>query len=135
MPEEWGRDEDLHRSAFYPHRHSADPIRVLVVDDNLPNRVLVKSVLIGLQAEVVLAESGPTALAACQWHRFDLIVMDLMMPGMSGLETTQRLRAWQANPNRRVPIIGLTGTANEQQSAQWRTVGMNACFVKPISPA
>ena len=135
VPEEWGRDEDLHRSAFYPHRRSADPIRVLVVDDNLPNRVLVKSVLIGLQAEVVLAESGPAALAACQWHRFDLIVMDLMMPGMSGLETTQRLRAWQANPNRRVPIIGLTGTANEQQSAQWRTVGMNACFVKPISPA
>lgn len=109
--------------------------RVLVVDDNLTNRVLVKTVLQGFDVEVVMAETGQEALDICRWSQFDLIVMDLMMPGMSGLDATRRIRRWASNPNARTPIVGITGTANEQWSDRWREAGMDACFIKPLSPA
>ena len=109
--------------------------RVLVVDDNLTNRVLVKTILQRLDAEVVMAETGQEALDLCRWGRFDLIVMDLMMPGMSGLDATRRIRRWTSNPNAGVPILGLTGTASEQRSDRWREAGMSDCFLKPLLPA
>ena len=109
--------------------------RVLVVDDNPTNLALAKAILHGLNAEVVLADSGQAALDACRWHRFNLIVMDLMMPGMGGLEVTRRIRRWAVNPNRDIPIIGMTGTASEQRAQHWKEVGMSECFVKPQSPA
>ena len=109
--------------------------RVLVVDDNPTNLALAKAILHGLNAEVVLADSGQAALDACRWHRFNLIVMDLMMPGMGGLEVTRRIRRRAVNPNRDIPIIGMTGTASEQRAQHWKEVGMSECFVKPLSPA
>ena len=126
--------EDVLSGRNLPSPSSGGSTRVLVVDDNLPNRVLVKAVLQELQADILLAESGQAALEACRWNRFDLIIMDLMMPGMSGLETSARLRNWARNANSQVPIIGLTGTTSEQQSSRWRKAGMNECYVKPLSP-
>ena len=87
--------------------------RVLVVDDERQSRLYAQFVLLELNAEVVTAASGAEALAACERQRFDLILMDVRMPDMDGLETTRRLRRQRAGPNARMPIIGLTADAAE----------------------
>lgn len=118
-------------------RHAAGlpggPTRVLVVDDNLTNRAYVKLALSSFPTEVVMAESGHAALEACRRHHFDLILMDVRMPGLDGLKTTRRIRRWHANPNHRVPIIGLTADLLHVDRQSWREAGMNDCLFKPLS--
>ena len=107
--------------------------RVLVVDDNRINRVYSKIALSDFRAEVVLAESGHEALEACRRQRFDLILMDVRMPGMDGLETTRRIRRWRENPNCRTPVVGLTADALNVDRQSWRDAGMDDCLYKPLS--
>lgn len=107
--------------------------RVLVVDDNRINRVYSKIALSDFRAEVVLAESGHEALEACRRQRFDLILMDVRMPGMDGLETTRRIRRWRENPNCRTPIVGLTADVLNVDRQSWRDAGMDDCLYKPLS--
>ena len=114
-------------------RQRRGPTRVLVVDDNATNRIFAKVALSNFQTEVVMAENGHAALKACQQQRFDLIVMDIRMPGLDGLETTRRIRQWRTNPNCRVPIIGLTADLLNVDHQSWKEAGMNDCFFKPLS--
>jgi len=107
--------------------------RVLVVDDNFTNRVFAKTVLAQLDVEVEMAENGLDALEACRQRRFNLILMDVRMPGLDGLETTRRIRRWHANPNRRVPIVGLTADLLNVDRPDWQDAGMNDCLFKPLS--
>ncbi len=107
--------------------------RVLVVDDNRINRVYSKIALSDFRTEVVLAESGHEALEACRRQRFDLILMDVRMPGMDGLETTRRIRRWRENPNCRTPVVGLTADALNVDRQSWRDAGMDDCLYKPLS--
>ena len=108
-------------------------IHVLVVDDNAVNRLLSKTILSHFQAEVIMTDSGHAALDMCRWQRFDLILMDIRMPGLDGLETTRRIRQWQENPNCQVPIIGLTADRLRVDHPSWREAGMNDCLFKPLS--
>jgi len=116
-----------------PARQRSGPTRVLVVDDNYTKRVYAKIALSNFQTEVVMAENGHAALEACQRQRFDLILMDIRMPGLDGLETTRRIRQWQTNPNCRVPIIGLTADLLNVDRQSWKEAGMNDCLFKPLS--
>ena len=106
-----------------PVRPRSGSTRVLVVDDNRINRVYSKIALSDFRAEVVLAESGHEALEACRRQRFDLILMDVRMPGMDGLETTRRIRRWRENPNCRTPVVGLTADALNVDRQSWRDAG------------
>ncbi|HEX7512979.1 MAG TPA: response regulator, partial [Candidatus Methylomirabilis sp.] len=67
------------------------PERILVVDDELVNRELIEGILSGAGYEVVMASNGSSALAEVHAHPPDLILLDLLMPGMHGLEVCQRL--------------------------------------------
>ncbi len=107
--------------------------RVLVVDDNRINRIYSKIALSDFRTEVVLVESGHEALEACRRQRFDLILMDVRMPGMDGLETTRRIRRWRENPNCRTPVVGLTADALNVDRQSWRDAGMDDCLYKPLS--
>ena len=82
------------------------PERVLVVDDEAVNRELIEAILIGAGYEVVLASNGSSALAEVQAHPPDLILLDLLMPGMHGLEVCQRLK--QETATARIPVIVVT---------------------------
>jgi CheY-like chemotaxis protein len=84
------------------------PARILVVDDNLPLRLMVAQALEEHGYVTVAAESGEAALEAAAYEPPDLCVIDFFMPGMSGAELIRALRA-SADPRlRRVPAIGLT---------------------------
>jgi CheY-like chemotaxis protein len=87
------------------------PARILVVDDNLPLRLMVAQALEARGYVTVAAESGEAALAAASWEPPDLCLVDYLMPGMNGAELVRTLRT-SADPRlRAMPAIGLTAYA------------------------
>ncbi len=108
------------------------PIRILVVDDNATNRALAHLVFAERAAEVDEATDGQSALDACQRTRYDLILMDLRMPGMDGLEATRRIRQWADNPNHAVPIVGLTAAVLQEDRDRLWHAGLSDCLYKPL---
>lgn len=112
-------------------RQIAPTLRLLVVDDNGFNRRWTEFVL-GEVGCVDLAGSAEDALRQCTQNRYHVILMDIRMPDMDGLEATRRLRAWDGNPNQHVPIIALTADVTPQTSAKMRASGFTAYLYKPL---
>lgn len=108
--------------------------RVLVVDDVDFNRELVRLLLEPMGSEVTEAASGFQALEACAIQAFDLIIMDVNMPGMDGMEAANRLRRGCPN-NRNTPIIAFTASAEREKTEHYLGAGMNQCLTKPVRPA
>jgi signal transduction histidine kinase/AmiR/NasT family two-component response regulator len=109
-------------------------LRVLVVEDNKTNRLIVRKILESLGAEVETAEDGAAGVEAAQHGAPDLILMDVQMPGMDGLEATRLIRAL---PGRvaSTPIIALTANVLDHQQRAYLDCGMDGVVGKPISPA
>jgi len=113
---------------------SLEGMRVLVVEDNSTNRLIARKILETLGAEVDTAEDGAAGVEAAQQLAPDLILMDVQMPGMDGLEATRRIRA-MAGPVARTPIVALTANVLEHQRRAYLGCGMDGVVGKPISPA
>ncbi|PKR29570.1 hybrid sensor histidine kinase/response regulator [Stutzerimonas stutzeri] len=110
------------------------PARVLCVDDNPANLLLVKTLLGDMGAEVVAVDNGPAALDAVKQHAFDLILMDVQMPGMDGRQATEAIRHWEhANNSAPLPIIALTAHALANEKRSLLQSGMDDYLTKPIS--
>jgi len=109
-------------------------LRILVVDDNAINRTIASKILQRLGAEVLTASSGVEALRLVPDALPDLILMDIQMPGMDGIEATRRLRA-SGGPVAQIPILALTANVLDHQRAAYIAAGMNGVISKPISPA
>ncbi|MBV1854200.1 response regulator transcription factor [Catellatospora tritici] len=105
--------------------------RVLVVDDDPTVSDVVRRYLEHAEFEVELAADGPAALAAYQRHRPDLVILDLMLPGVDGLEVCRRMRADGAAP---VPIIMLTALGEETDRVLGLELGADDYVTKPFSP-
>lgn len=110
------------------------PMRILVVDDNRVNRLVVQKVLEREGHAIALAEDGEAALDALEASGFDLVLMDLNMPGTDGITATKLYR-FNAIGRRHVPILGLTADATPEAAERCREAGMDGCLVKPIEPA
>ncbi len=110
--------------------------RILLVEDIYFNQLLATELLksrLGDHITVVIAENGQIALEKATQEPFDLILMDVKMPVMDGLEATRRLRALPADdPLHRIPIIGLTANAIPEELEKCRVAGMDAWVTKPI---
>lgn len=109
------------------------PERVLVVDDEAVNRELLEAILIGEGYEVVMASDGSSALAEIQAHPPDLILLDLLMPGMHGLEVCQRLK--QETATARIPVIVVTAVGQITAKEAALTNGADDFVTKPFQPA
>lgn len=109
---------------------------VLLVEDNDVNALIAVEVLQRAGGCVVRAVSGEDALAAFSARAFDLVLMDLQMPGMDGYEATRRIRAWERAQDRRVavPIVALTANALAGDAAACLACGMNDYLTKPVRP-
>ncbi|WP_312526531.1 PAS domain S-box protein [Paracoccus sp. (in: a-proteobacteria)] len=104
--------------------------RVLVVDDNLFNLEVAKDFLELAGVQVTTAESGFEALDRLEASRFDVVLMDMQMPEMDGLETTRRIRNNPALHD--LPVIALTAQAGVEDREATLLVGMSAHLTKPI---
>jgi signal transduction histidine kinase/CheY-like chemotaxis protein len=106
---------------------------ILIVDDNATNRVVAQALceMFGCSSE--LAEDGIEALQAVQENRYDLILMDIKMPRMDGVQATQAIRALDG-PVSRIPIVALTANADPEDAKHYLSIGMAAVVEKPIKP-
>jgi CheY-like chemotaxis protein len=118
-----GEDERIAAAA-------APGARILLVEDNPINALLARALLGREGCEVEHATGGEEALAAVQVGGFDLILMDMRMPGLSGEETARRMRAGGI----RTPIVALTANAFEDDRHACLAAGMDDFLVKPLSP-
>ncbi|MCT8470219.1 ATP-binding protein [Chromohalobacter canadensis] len=108
--------------------------KVLVVDDTPSNRLLVKELLQDRGLTPLLAGSGEEALAMAHGESIALVLMDIQMPGMNGVDTMKALRALGGDWQRR-PIVALTAHALEEERQQLLRDGMSDCLIKPIREA
>ena len=120
------QDTDFHESLV-----AVSGLRTLLVDDNVINREVAKVLLAPLDHTVFEATNGGEALEALETTHFDLVLMDVHMPVMDGVQATQAIRESQ-NHWRDVPIIALTADAMTDDKAKYLSVGMNGYVVKPI---
>jgi CheY-like chemotaxis protein/anti-sigma regulatory factor (Ser/Thr protein kinase) len=111
-------------------RAAAPGARILLVEDNPINAMLARALLTREGCEVDHALDGGEAMAAVKVAVYDLILMDMRMPGMSGEETARRLRA----EGLRTPIVALTANAFDDDRQACLAAGMDDFLVKPLSP-
>jgi CheY-like chemotaxis protein/HPt (histidine-containing phosphotransfer) domain-containing protein len=108
-------------------------LHVLVVDDVAMNRDIAGSFLNAAGHKVTCVEGGAEAVAAVKGGQFDVVLMDVRMPEMDGLEATRRIRALEGG-RRRLPIIALTAQAFTEQVSECRKAGMDSHVSKPFDP-
>jgi len=105
---------------------------IVVADDDADVRDLVQFKLEQSGMDVVSVGDGAAALEACESHAPDLVLLDVMMPGLSGLDVCRSLR--RSADLARVPVIMLTARAQESDIAQGFEAGADDYVVKPFSP-
>jgi CheY-like chemotaxis protein len=105
--------------------------RVLVVDDNYINQMILQALLKSDGHEVVLVSDGLQAVEALKAGCFDVVLMDMLMPVMNGIEATRAIRQL-GDSVRDIPIIALTANAMSEDVHRCRDAGMNDHLAKPI---
>jgi len=114
-------------------RESQPPLRVLLVEDHHTNQKLALGLLAKWGHEAMLAQNGQEALDILTSHTFDVILMDMQMPVMGGIEATQQIRAREsAQKLRRTPIIAMTAAAMQDDRNACIAAGMDDYVAKPI---
>jgi signal transduction histidine kinase/DNA-binding NarL/FixJ family response regulator len=114
---------------------SIGELRILAAEDNANNRLVLKMFLEQIGAHVTFVENGQEAVDEWKNHDFDIILMDVQMPVLSGPEATQQIRSLEFNGKRpRTPIIALTANAMTHHVAECLAAGMDAHVAKPIKP-
>ncbi|MCQ4314897.1 response regulator [Stutzerimonas zhaodongensis] len=110
------------------------PPRVLCVDDNPANLLLLETLLTDMGGHVVAVSSGQEALEAVKRKSFDLVFMDVQMPGMDGRQTTEAIRYWESDSGQSpMPIVALTAHALSNEKRSLLQGGMDDYLTKPIS--
>jgi len=107
-------------------------LRILVAEDNLVNQKLTRRLLEKNGFKVGIVANGLEAIEAVRRIRYDLILMDVQMPEMDGLEATKQIRAKEMGTGKHIPIIALTANAMKGDRDHCLEVGMDGYVVKPI---
>jgi CheY-like chemotaxis protein len=105
--------------------------RVLIVDDEESTRLLLRRILEAIpDLETTLAEDGKQALALLAERPFDLVLLDLLMPGMGGIQALTRMR--QSSANKQTPVIVVSVIADAETKIVCQSMGVVEYLVKPI---
>ncbi len=110
-----------------------DDARILLVEDNVINQELALMIVEDMGFSADLAQNGQEALKAVSSHEYDLILMDVQMPVMDGLEATRHIRS-RPGPNRGIPILAMTAGAMKGDREKCLAAGMNDYITKPVQP-
>jgi CheY-like chemotaxis protein len=107
-------------------------MRVLLAEDNLTNQLVIRAMLTRGGAEVTVVSDGAAAVPEAVSGAYDVVLMDVQMPGMDGLSATRAIRA-AAHGGRHQYVIGLTATIGPEQELECHRAGMDSCLSKPVS--
>jgi PAS domain S-box-containing protein len=132
-------DDVIKRRATENNQHTPDskssfPSQVLLVEDSVVNQRVATHFLEKWGHEVTVASNGCEALAAMARARFGLVLMDVQMPDMNGLEAASLIRKEEAAAGGRIPIIALTAQAMKMDRDRCAEAGMDAYVSKPLDP-
>ena len=110
----------------------APEAHILLVDDNELNLVVAKELLKPLRMQIDTAENGQQAVKMVRGSQYDLVLMDIMMPVMDGIEAAKAIRALPEDKYQKLPIIALTANAMVDARKEFLNAGMNGFVAKPI---
>jgi CheY-like chemotaxis protein len=118
-------------------RKPSQALSILVAEDNEINALLMRSLLTQLGHHAVITTNGEAALTSWQsaesaGHPYDLVLMDIQMPGLDGIETTRRIRACEVGKVRPTPILALTANTLAEDRYACFEAGMDGFLVKPL---
>ena len=113
-------------------RASGKPLDVLVAEDNEVNRIVLREMLQTLGHRVVIAENGRQAVQLAGQHAFDLILMDISMPEMDGLEASERIRT-SGGPSAGARLVAVTAHALREDIEEFEDSGMETVLTKPVT--
>jgi two-component system, sensor histidine kinase and response regulator len=109
-------------------------LRILLAEDNPVNQRVTEGLLRKRGHTIVTVANGRAAIEAIESGRFDIVLMDVQMPEVGGLEATMAIRQWESKAGTRTPIIALTARAMKGDEEQCLEAGMDAYLSKPIQP-
>lgn len=134
LPFETATREEVpqHAEAEADAKDTSDtPLHILVAEDNEVNRAIISSILKSFGHTAEMVENGQDAVTAVQRGTYDLILMDIRMPVMSGIDATRAIRS-REEPDARIPIIALTADVVSENRESYFEIGMDGCVAKPI---
>jgi len=126
--------DTAHDSVLQPAFKSNQDIHILVAEDNQVNQKIVMRTLEKFQYTLSVANDGEEALEQWKNNPVDLILMDVQMPKMDGLQATQAIRELEKGTGKRVPIIALTAHAMKGDKERCLEAGMDDYLQKPVNP-
>jgi CheY-like chemotaxis protein len=132
-PLHWLPEPQAAAPMISPVEAAGGALHVLVVDDNATNRMVAQTLVEMFGCTCECLEDGAAAVDAAATGRFGLVLMDIKMPGMDGVEATQRIRSGRTEGSL-TPILALTANADPADAAFYRQCGMNGVVEKPIKP-
>ena len=108
-------------------------MKILIVDDIFTNRLLLVEILKSLGHEYMQAENGKEAIEIIRNNDFDIVLMDIEMPVMNGLETTQYIRQNIPFPKNKIPIVALTAHNPQLFFEEFKNKGFDTLLTKPYN--
>jgi len=124
------RPEDSRSVEIVP---AARSLSILVAEDKRTNQIVIAKILDRAGHRVTMVDNGEAALDILEMQEFDLVLMDINMPVMNGIEATKLYR-FAALGRPHVPVVALTADATEEVAERCEEAGMDACITKPIEP-
>ena len=121
---------------YFASSQAQGKLAFLVVDDHPVNRLLVRQILKGTwkDCELLEEDNGAKAIEAMKQRNFDVVLMDMVMPDMDGIEATLHIRNDLPQPAASTPILGLTANVNPVDLDRFMAAGINAVVLKPFDP-
>jgi PAS domain S-box-containing protein len=129
-----GRQKSRPSVAQRRARTARQPLRILLAEDNPVNQEVAVHLIERRGHSVIVAENGRQAIEALERHKFDLVLMDVQMPEMGGLEATRIIRDKEKASGQHLPIVAMTAHAMQGDREQCLEAGMDGYLAKPIDP-
>ncbi|MEO1259916.1 MAG: response regulator [Bacteroidota bacterium] len=118
-----------------PSRHYLEQLNILVVEDNAMNQKLISKILESWKCQYEIVNNGKKAISITAANQYDIILMDIHMPEMGGVEAARNIRQDSKNPNQQTPIIALTAAALLEEKKRALNAGMDDFLTRPFSPS
>lgn len=135
VPDTASASPSSHQENITPAKNIGIRLNILVAEDNEVNQKLICTLLENKGHQVTLAENGQIAFEQFKASRFDIVLMDMQMPVMGGLEASQHIRAWEDASSRRqaTPIYALTAAVLPEVRTKAEAAGIDGFLTKPIN--